>query len=118
MRVDTSRIEKLPGISWALAHPRLAAWIVLSLGMIILLVVEARDVGLLATQWAALMVACVAVAGLCVWIISWEDGDEDAAQVVAAQEAESKPAAESEQPAEPSAEVAAASAETPAETPE
>src|SRR6185369_5735609 len=106
MRVDTSRIEKLPGISWALAHPRLAAWIVLSLGMIILLVVEARDVGLLATQWAALMVACVAVAGLCVWIISWEDGDEDAAQETA-QAAESKPADEPEQPVEPSAEVAA-----------
>jgi hypothetical protein len=116
MRVDTSRIEKLPGISWALAHPRLAAWIVLSLGMIILLVVEARDVGLLATQWAALMVACVAVAGLCVWIISWEDGDEDAAQETAAQATEAK-AAEPEQPSEPSSEVAAASADTPAGSP-
>jgi len=67
-------------------HPRLAAWIVLSLGMVILLVVEARDVGLLATQWLALVVATVLVAGACVWIISWEDSDE------ATDTAESKPA--------------------------
>jgi hypothetical protein len=53
-----------------------AAWIVLSVGMIILLAIEARDVGLLPGQWIALMVACVLVAGACVWIISWEDPDE------------------------------------------
>ena len=57
-------------------HPRVAAWIVLSLGMVILLIIEARDVGLLATQWVALVAACVLVAGACVWIISWEDEDE------------------------------------------
>jgi hypothetical protein len=71
-----SRLEKLPVISWAVTHPRLAAWIVLSLGMVILLVIEARDVGLLATQWLALVVACVLVAGACVWIISWENEDD------------------------------------------
>ncbi|MFO7323638.1 MAG: hypothetical protein DIU68_018060 [Chloroflexota bacterium] len=74
--MDTSRLEKLPVISWAVGHPRIAAWIVLSLGMIILLVIEAREVGLLATQWLALIVACVLVAGACVWIISWEGDDE------------------------------------------
>jgi protein-S-isoprenylcysteine O-methyltransferase Ste14 len=58
-------------------HPRLAAWIVLSVGMVVLLVIEARDVGLLATQWIALVAACVLVAGACVWIISWEDEDDD-----------------------------------------
>lgn len=62
-----------PLFQWANRHPRLAAWIVLSLGMIILLVIEARDVGLLATQWIALIVASVLVAGACIWIISWED---------------------------------------------
>lgn len=70
------RLEKLPGISWAVTHPRIAAWIVLSLGMVILLVIEAREVGLLPTQWVALIVACVLVAGACVWIISWEGDDE------------------------------------------
>lgn len=74
--MNTSQIENLPGVKWAMRHPRLAAWIVLSLGMVILLIIEARDVGLLATQWVALVVACVLVAGACVWIISWEDEDE------------------------------------------
>ncbi len=69
-------LANLPPIRWAMRHPRLAAWIVLSLGMVILLVVEARDVGLLPTQWLALIVATVLVAGACVWIISWEDRDE------------------------------------------
>lgn len=62
-----------PVVKWSEEHPRIAAWIVLALGMVILLVISARDVGLLAGQWAALIVATVAVAGLCVWIISWED---------------------------------------------
>jgi hypothetical protein len=71
-----SRLETIPIVRWAMVHPRLAAWIVLSVGMIVLLVIEARDVGLLPGQWLALMVACVLVAGACVWIISWEDEDE------------------------------------------
>ncbi len=70
------RLEKLPPVQWAMRHPRLAAWIVLSVGMVTLLVIEARDVGLLPTQWLSLMVAAVLVAGACVWIISWEDEDE------------------------------------------
>lgn len=74
--MNASQIENLPGVKWAMRHPRLAAWIVLSVGMVILLIIEARDVGLLATQWVALIVACVLVAGVCVWIISWEDEDE------------------------------------------
>ena len=71
-----SQLENIPGIKWASTHPRLAAWIVLSLGMVILLIIEARDVGLLATQWIALIVACVLVGGACIWIISWEDDEE------------------------------------------
>ncbi len=81
-----NQLAKIPPVQWAMHHPRLAAWIVLSLGMVILLVVEARDVGLLATQWLALVVATVLVAGACVWIISWEDSDE----TVEAPEAEPK----------------------------
>ena len=71
-----NQLAKIPPVQWAMHHPRLAAWIVLSLGMVILLVVEAKDVGLLATQWLALVVVTVLVAGACVWIISWEDADE------------------------------------------
>ena len=71
-----SQVEKFPPVQWASHHPRLAAWIVLAAGMVILLVIEARDVGLLASQWLALIVAAILVAGACVWIISWEDDDE------------------------------------------
>jgi hypothetical protein len=58
-------------------HPRLAAWIVLGVGMVAILVWSARDVGLLPGQWVALIVATIGVAGLCVWIIGWEDKDEE-----------------------------------------
>jgi hypothetical protein len=69
-------LKSLPPVRWASVHPRLAAWIVLALGMVILLVIEARDVGLLVGQWIALIVATVLVAGACIWIVSWEDKDE------------------------------------------
>lgn len=59
------------------ARPRLSAWFVLALGMVIMLVIEARDVGLLPHQWVALIVATILVAGACVWIISWEDEEEE-----------------------------------------
>ena len=58
-------------------HPRLAAWLVLAVGMVVILVWSARDVGLLPGQWVALIVATILLAGLCVWIIGWEDGDEE-----------------------------------------
>ncbi len=69
-------LRTLPPVRWASVHPRFAAWIVLALGMVILLVIEARDVGLLIGQWIALIVATVLVAGACIWIVSWEDSDE------------------------------------------
>jgi hypothetical protein len=69
-------LRNLPPVHWASVHPRLAAWIVLALGMVILLVIEARNVGLLPGQWIALIVATVLVAGACIWIVSWEDNDE------------------------------------------
>lgn len=67
---------------WAKAHPRLAAWIVLALGMDAMVIYEAREVGLLAGQWIALVIATTLVAGLCVWIIGWED-DEPEGEAVA-----------------------------------
>ena len=63
--------------SFFVEHPRLLAWLVLAVGMVIILVWSAKDVGLLAGQWAALIVSTILLAGLCVWIIGWEDGAED-----------------------------------------
>jgi len=45
--------------------------------MVIIVVIAARNVGFTASQWAALIAATIALAGLCVWIISWEDGDDE-----------------------------------------
>ena len=56
-------------------HLNLSAWIVLALGMVILLVYEARDVGLEGLQWFWLIIITVLVAGACIWIISWDDDD-------------------------------------------
>jgi len=53
-------------------HPRLASWIVLSLGMVALLLWAAWDKSLAAGQLAGLVVATVALAGACAWIIGWE----------------------------------------------
>lgn len=58
-------------------HPRLTAWLVLAIGMVAILAWSARDVGLLPGQWAALIVATIGLAGLCIWIIGWEDEDVD-----------------------------------------
>ncbi len=55
------------------AHPRLVSWLVLAVGMVLIVVIAARNVGFKPGQWAALIAATVVLAGLCVWIISWED---------------------------------------------
>jgi hypothetical protein len=65
-----------PLVKWVTTHPRIASWVILSLGMVILLVIEARDVGLTVGNWIALITATVLVAGACIWIISWEDVEE------------------------------------------
>lgn len=63
-------------VNWASTHPRLAAWFVLALGMVVMLVYFGRDVGLTAFNWVSLILATVGTAGLCIWIISWEDAEE------------------------------------------
>ena len=61
-------------------HPQLTAWAVLAVGMVIILIFAARNVGLLPGQWAALIIATILLAGLCVWIIGWNgDGEEEEA---------------------------------------
>jgi hypothetical protein len=58
-------------------HPRLTAWFVLAVGFVIVLVFSAWQVGFSAGQWVALIVTVIGLAGLCVWIIGWEDEEED-----------------------------------------
>ena len=83
-------MQNSSAVKWVMRHPRFSAWVVLAAGMVALLVVEARNVGLLPSQWIALIVATVLVAGACIWIISWEDKDnpEDEAEVNAAEDSE------------------------------
>ena len=59
------------------AHPQLTAWFVLAVGMVAILLWSAKDVGLLPGQMFALAVATVLVAGLCVWIIGWEEEEAE-----------------------------------------
>lgn len=55
------------------AHPNLMSWLVLAIGMVIIVLIAARNVGFEPGQWAALILATIGLAGLCVWIVSWED---------------------------------------------
>ena len=75
-------------------HPQITSWILLVIGMVIILVWSARDVGFTASQWTALIVTTILLAGACVWIIGWEDDEDEVVQedrVVDAGEAEEKP---------------------------
>lgn len=63
--------------NWISRHPQLTAWIILAIGMVIILIWSAKDVGLEPLQWAALIVATILLAGLCVWIIGWDGEEED-----------------------------------------
>lgn len=58
-------------------HPQITSWGVLAVGMVIILVWSARDVGFTGGQWAALIVTTILLAGACVWIIGWEDEAEE-----------------------------------------
>ncbi len=62
--------------TWITNHPNLFSWLILAIGMVALLLVEARDVGLETSQWFWLIVVTILVAGACIWIISWGDDDE------------------------------------------
>lgn len=63
----------------AARHPQLTAWLVLAVGMVAILLWSAKDVGLLPGQMFALAVVTILVAGLCVWIIGWEDEEPNEA---------------------------------------
>jgi protein-S-isoprenylcysteine O-methyltransferase Ste14 len=63
-------------------HPQLSAWFVLAVGMVAILLWSVKDVGLLSSQILALTIATILVAGLCVWIIGWEDEEPEEAEQV------------------------------------
>ncbi len=56
-------------------HPSLSSWALLAVGMVVIVALAARNVGFTPTQWLAIIVATIVLAGLCVWIISWEDDE-------------------------------------------
>lgn len=100
------RTSFLP-LKWALAHPRLSAWAVLSLGMVILLFIEARNIGLSFGNWVALIVATILVAGACIWIVSWEDVDDTDAANTSPSNGAPSPMPESPQDQPPAPQAAA-----------
>lgn len=53
-------------------HPFLTMWAILSVGMVAIFLVTSRQVDLLPSQRLFMALACVATAGLCTWIIHWE----------------------------------------------
>ena len=79
-------------------HPQITAWVVLAIGMVIILVLSAREVGFTAGQWAALIITTILLAGACVWIIGW--GDDEEAEVGETAEVEKAEASEAQATAE------------------
>ena len=67
-------------------HPNLTAWLVLAVGMVAILLWEARDVGLEGMQWFWLIFVTVLVAGACIWIISWGDDEDEEGTIEAVEE--------------------------------
>ena len=57
-------------------YPILSFWIFLALGLNIILIFAARDVGLQPSQWFWLIVLTSLVAGACAWIVNWGDDEE------------------------------------------
>jgi len=57
-------------------HPKITSWIVLAIGMVAILIWSAKDVGFTGSQWTALIVSTILLAGASVWIINW--GDDEA----------------------------------------
>ncbi len=69
--------------NFASNHPQITSWIVLAIGMVMILVWSAKDVGFTGSQWVALVITTILLAGACVWIIGWEDDEDEEQQPVA-----------------------------------
>jgi len=63
---------------FAADHPQITSWVLLAIGMVIILVWSASDVGFTPGQWTALIITTILLAGACVWIIGWEDDEDEA----------------------------------------
>ncbi len=61
-------------------HPQITSWVVLAIGMVIILAWSASDVGFTGSQWVALVITTILLAGACVWIIGWEDDEDEELQ--------------------------------------
>ena len=61
-----------PALDFADRHPMIVAWVALAIGMVAILLYTSRDVGLQPSQTFAMVVATIALAGACVWIITWD----------------------------------------------
>jgi nicotinamide riboside transporter PnuC len=59
------------------AHPRLVSWVVLAIGMVVILLLAVQGVALEPLQLLVLVITTIILAGLCVWIIGWEEGTAD-----------------------------------------
>ena len=75
---------------FAVNHPQITSWIVLAIGMVIILIWSAKDVGFTTSQWAALIVTTILLAGACVWIIGWEDDECDEEETQTTEEVDAK----------------------------
>lgn len=64
--------------NWLIGMSRLAQWLLLGVGMVIILWVTSWNVpNLTLSNRAFLTAATIGVAGLCVWIINWGDDEPD-----------------------------------------
>ena len=54
------------------SHPHLAAFVALAVAMQAVLYATSRNVALQPTEYAAIALATVGLAALCVWILTWE----------------------------------------------
>ncbi|NIP22913.1 MAG: hypothetical protein GWO38_03595 [Phycisphaerae bacterium] len=68
-------MEKLK--QYASQHPQITSWIVLAIGMVIILIWSAKDVGFTPSQWTAVIITTILLAGACVWIIGWGDEEDE-----------------------------------------
>jgi hypothetical protein len=75
----TERLARLPLVrvvaAWYARRPRLVSWALLAAGMVILLTLFSQGAGLEPRNYAALVVATLALAWLCVWIIALEEDE-------------------------------------------
>jgi hypothetical protein len=73
--------------AFAVNHPQITSWIILAIGMVVILIWSAKDVGFTAQQWVALVITTILLAGACVWIIGWGDDEENTPEMDQPEEA-------------------------------